>query len=92
MTARVLPSFFPIAGVTMRYRIMFNNEMTTPMFDDGAHGDGAPGDGVYGVTIPAASASTNGQMIRWFFRARDINGNASRYPVFASAVSALATS
>ena len=83
VTARVLPSFFPVAGVTMRYRIMFSNELTTPMFDDGAHGDGAMGDGVYGATIPA-NLSTNGQMIRYLVAATDVNANSSRWPLFAT--------
>jgi len=84
VTARVRPSFRPIASVTMRYRIMFNSEVTLTMFDDGAHGDGAAGDSLYGATIPA-SASTNGQMIRYLIAATDINANASRWPLFTSA-------
>src|SRR6185436_12381824 len=70
-------------AVTMRYRIMFDPETTVTMFDDGTHGDGAIGDGVYGATIPA-SASTNGQMIRYVIAATDVNGRASRWPVFSS--------
>jgi hypothetical protein len=83
VTARVRPSFRAIGGVTMRYRIMFSNELTTAMFDDGAHGDGAAGDGVYGATIPA-NLSTNGQMIRYFIAATDVTAAASRWPLYTS--------
>ncbi|HKX61987.1 MAG TPA: lamin tail domain-containing protein, partial [Verrucomicrobiae bacterium] len=83
VTARVRPSFRAVGGVTMRYRIMFSNEVSTAMFDDGAHGDGVAGDGVYGATIPA-SASTNGQMIRYLIAATDVLANASRWPLFTS--------
>ncbi|HEY0549473.1 MAG TPA: lamin tail domain-containing protein [Verrucomicrobiae bacterium] len=82
VTTRVAKTFFNVASVVMRYRIMFGSELEVSMFDDGAHGDGLPGDGVYGATIPE-SASTNGQMIRWYFRATDVLGNISRWPLFA---------
>jgi hypothetical protein len=85
VTARIAPTFYPIATVVMRYRVMLppaNPELEVTMFDDGAHGDGAANDGVYGAIIPA-SASTNGQMVRWYFRTTDILGNTSRWPLFA---------
>ncbi len=81
VTARVLPSFHPVTSVTLRYRIMFGAEASTPMLDDGAHGDGAAGDGVFGGIIPA-NLSTNGQMIRYLVAATDVNSNASRWPLF----------
>ncbi|HEY2952826.1 MAG TPA: lamin tail domain-containing protein [Verrucomicrobiae bacterium] len=81
VTARVLPTFNPVAGVTLRYRTMFDPEVPVAMLDDGLHGDGAAGDGVFGATIPA-SAGTNGQMIRWYFSAADVAGNTSRWPLF----------
>ena len=84
LTARIAPNFFAVSNVVMRYRVMFNNEVEVVMLDDGLHGDGAAGDGVYGATIPA-SASTTGQMVRWFFRATDVRGNVSRFPLFANA-------
>jgi len=83
VTARIVPTFQPVSNVVVRYRIMFNAEIELPMYDDGAHGDGAAADGVWGATIPAASASTNGQMIRWYFRAFDNRGSTSRWPLFA---------
>ena len=86
VTARVLASFRTVGTVTMRYRVMFGTELLTPMLDDGAHGDGAAGDGVYGAVIPA-NLSTNGQMIRYLIAATDVNGNASRWPLFTHSTS-----
>jgi hypothetical protein len=81
VTALISPTFNAVSSVVLRYRIMFTNEIEVAMFDDGLHGDGPAGDGVYGAAIPA-SASTNGQMIRWFIRATDALGNQSRWPLF----------
>jgi hypothetical protein len=83
VTLRLSPTFFAISNVVMRYRVMFDAEVEAPMFDDGQHGDGLAGDGLYGGTIPS-TISTNSQMVRWFFRATDIRGNQSRYPLFAN--------
>ncbi len=87
VTAQVFPSFFNVADVTMRYRVMFTNEVTLPMFDDGLHGDGALGDGTFGATIPA-SASTNRQMVRYYISATDVNGRPSRWPLFPTPTNA----
>jgi hypothetical protein len=81
VTARVAPALAAVTNVTMRYRVMFSNEVALPMFDDGAHGDGAAGDRVFGATIPA-SASTNGQMVRYLISATDSLGRVSRAPLF----------
>jgi hypothetical protein len=81
VTARVAPAFAAVTNVTLRYRVMYSNEVTMPMFDDGAHGDGAAGDGVFGASIPA-SASTNGQMIRYRIGATDALSRVSRAPLF----------
>lgn len=83
VTARVSPTFAPVAAVSLVYRIMFMATNTIPMLDDGLHGDGAPGDGVYGAIIPSA-LSTNGQMRRWYITARDTAGRPTRYPTFAN--------
>ena len=83
VTTRIEPTFFPLSSVVMRYRVMFNPEIEVPMFDDGGHGDGAPNDGIFGAAIPA-SAATNGQMIRWYFRATDTLNHTSRWPVFVN--------
>lgn len=81
VTARVLPSFRAVGDVTLRYHIMFGNEAVAPMRDDGDHSDGAAGDGIYGAAIPA-NLSTNGQMIRYYVTATDINSFSSRWPLF----------
>ena len=81
VTAKVQQTFAPIASVTLNYRVMYDSLIQTPMFDDGAHGDGAAGDGVYGAMIPD-TASTAGQMIRWYITASDTSANASRLPLF----------
>jgi len=36
-----------ISNVTLTYRVMYSNEVTVPMFDDGLHADGFAGDGVW---------------------------------------------
>ncbi|HXJ75575.1 MAG TPA: CotH kinase family protein, partial [Candidatus Dormibacteraeota bacterium] len=82
VTARVAPAFAPITNVTLRYRIMFSNEVAVPMFDDGAHGDGAAGDGIYGASIPA-TASNPGQMLRYAVLAADALGRTNREPLFS---------
>ena len=71
----------PISSVVLRYRIMFTNEQTTTMLDDGLHGDGAANDGVYGAILPQA-LSTNGQMVRWYVTASDTSNRVSRWPLF----------
>ena len=81
VTVQVAPTFQPVGSVVLRYRVMFGAEIELPMFDDGAHGDGASNDMTFAATIPN-SAYTNGQMVRWFFRATDIQGTMSRWPLF----------
>src|SRR5262249_30820361 len=81
VTTHVFPSFAAVSNVTLHYRIMYGLEVSLPMFDDSAHGDGAAGDGVFGAIIPA-SASTNGQMIRYYVTAVDVLGNSSRWPLY----------
>src|SRR5205085_2913538 len=73
VTARVAKAFSPVTNVFLTWRVMFGPTNQLPMLDDGLHGDGAAGDGVYGVTIPAGSA-TNGQMLRWIVWANDSGG------------------
>ena len=81
VTARIFETVRGVSSVTLHYRVMFNSEVATPMFDDGSHADGAAGDGVYGATIPA-SASTTGQMVRYYITALDAGGISSRMPIF----------
>jgi hypothetical protein len=83
VSAEIVPTFQPLATVVLRYRVMFNAEVEVPMFDDGLHGDGGSNDMVFAATIPA-SASTNGQMVRWYIRATDSVGTTSRWPLFTA--------
>ncbi|MBK8167677.1 MAG: lamin tail domain-containing protein [bacterium] len=50
---------------------------TTPMLDDGLHGDGAAGDGVFGAQI---SAQANGTLVRYYAVATDAIGQAESWP------------
>src|SRR3954463_3355552 len=84
VTAQLIRTFNAISSVTLTYRVMFSNEVTVPMFDDGAHGDGLAADGVWGGVIPA-SAATSGQMIRYFVYTTDVRSNSTRFPPFLDA-------
>src|SRR3954452_16636722 len=77
----VLPSFRAVGSVSLAYRVMFSNEVTVAMFDDGSHGDGAAGDGVFGGVIPHGVAGPS-QMLRYYVFARDTLNNGSRFPAF----------
>ena len=81
VTAKLRQTFAPVASATLTYRVMFGSEITTPMFDDGLHGDGGPGDGLYGGVIPG-SAYGPGAMARWYILASDAAGHTSRWPPF----------
>ena len=82
----VAPTFAAISNVFLRYKVMFpKDDVALQMFDDGKHGDGAAGDGIFGATIPA-SASTNGEMIRYSIRAVDVLNNTNRFPAFADPI------
>lgn len=51
-TVTITASIMDASAIFLAYRYSeFDSFITTPMFDDGAHGDGAAGDGVYGATI-----------------------------------------
>jgi len=81
ITVRIAPSFDPVDTVALHYRVMFNNEVTVPLRDDGSNGDGEEGDGVYGARIPAETFSA-GQMVRWSVTATDTAGRKSNFPAF----------
>jgi hypothetical protein len=86
VTAEVLPSFYGVSTVTLRYRVMFGNEVAVPMFDDGTHGDITPNDDVFSAIIPA-SAARSGEMVRYFISASDVNGGISRWPLYTDPAS-----
>jgi hypothetical protein len=81
VTARVTPTLRPIGSVQLIYRVMYSNEVTVTMFDDGAHGDGLSGDGVYGAVVPVTAGP--GQMLRYYVFASDASGAGMRYPAFS---------
>jgi hypothetical protein len=81
VTVRVAPAFGLVTNVTLHYRVIYSDEVTLPMFDDGAHDDGAAGDGLYAAAIPAGAAGA-GQMLRYRITAQDSAGRASRLPLF----------
>ena len=78
---RIDPSFDPVDTATLHYRVMFEDEVTVPLPDDGQNADGLSGDGMYGVRIPAGTFRA-GQMVRWFIEAADTAGRESRLPAF----------
>ena len=53
---------------------------STPMFDDGAHGDAAAGDGIYGAALPARA---NGTIVEFYVRAADAGGRVRTWPALA---------
>jgi hypothetical protein len=84
VTAELVRTFNDISNVSLIYRVMYSNEVTVPMFDDGLHADGSAGDGVWGGVIPANAASP-GQMIRYFIYGTDVRANRTRFPAALSA-------
>ncbi|MBM4017443.1 MAG: hypothetical protein FJ288_03800 [Planctomycetes bacterium] len=87
VTALIRETFEDLAtsSVTLHYRVMYGTEQAVIMtvYDDGLHGDGAAGDGLYFATaaIPA-SASTPGQMVRYYVTAEDEDDVSSRWPLY----------
>lgn len=79
VTARVDRALADLAGVQLYYRVMFSNEVTVPMLDDGAPPDTRAGDGVFTALIPG-EVFTSGQMIRWAVLATDVSNTTSRLP------------
>ncbi len=81
ITARLSPTFLPVASATLICRIQYGAETSIAMADDGAHGDGLAGDGIYGGVIPA-DLSVPGQMIRYAIVATDTEDRAMRSPPY----------
>ena len=84
-TVTVLASVVTTDGatpnLTLHYRSMFDAEVSTPMFDDGLHGDGDANDGVYGAIIPAGIAE-EAQMIRYRLTADDAGQTIASAPPY----------
>ena len=79
--AEVLPTMHPVDDVTLTWRVMFDQERSLPMVDDGSGDDAVAGDGVYTATLSTSNLS-RGEMIRWKVAATDTDGTSSRQPQF----------
>lgn len=64
------------ASVNLWYRAT-GPFVSTPMFDDGLHGDGAAGDNVFGATLPAFAA---GSIVEYYAQAVTAAGRQSYFP------------
>jgi hypothetical protein len=82
ITAAVTPLNAPVASVLLNYRVMFGDEASRVMTDDGTGPDLVAGDGIYTGVIPH-TASAPGEMVRWSVSAVDEAGRGSRAPVAA---------
>lgn len=71
----------PAVQVLLYYATGITGAFTsTPMFDDGAHGDGAANDGLFAGDIPSFPA---GSLVRYYVEDRAADGTASFAPVGA---------
>ena len=78
VTARILDE--GTAGLTVQLFSRVDGAASfasTPMFDDGAHGDGAAGDGYFGAVLPARPDKT---VVEFYLRASDATGHARTWP------------
>jgi len=88
VTAEVAPTAAPIQSVKLFTRIGYTTENRgmpsggTTMLDDGKGADAVAHDGVYTAVISSQFYHA-GDMVRWYVKADDTAGNASRSPLFA---------
>ena len=85
ITSAVAETFSPVDNVKLHYHVMFGEEASVVMVDDGSGNDAAAGDGIYTGTVPGGLTEP-GEMVRWYMTASDTEGNDSRFPVFNSPV------
>lgn len=85
VTATVSSTVADDSPVTLYYRVMYDDEMSVPMLDDGLNGDVEAGDGIYRATIPAGVASA-GQMIRYRITAGEAAPAVTRFPLFINSL------
>lgn len=78
--AHVAAASRPVSSVTLRYRILYSNEIAVAMLDDGLQDDGIESNGVYGASIPALACGP-GHMIRYAVEALDDQSHVSRWPL-----------
>jgi len=80
VTARIANETPAGVTATLYYRTNVSSPppfSSTPMFDDGAHGDGAPGDGIFGVILPPMPNDT---LIEFYIQASDAQSNTRTWP------------
>jgi hypothetical protein len=78
VTARVLDD--PPGPLTARVRHRLDGQPefeTTPMQDDGLHGDGQSGDGEFGAMLPAQPQDT---VVEFYVEAHDASGRTRTWP------------
>ena len=80
VTAHVESRGIPIESVELVYVVMFGDEQTLTMVDDGTTNDAVAGDHLYTATLPGGASA--GQMLRWRIVAKDQQGNATAEPPF----------
>ncbi len=80
VTATVAPSVHPVASVSLKYRVMYQPEISVEMRDDGVAPDTKAGDGIYTATM--RPTLTAGQMLRWRVVAADSQGASTTSPPF----------
>jgi len=87
ITASVTETLAPISNVRLICRINFiadSRQLPSkglPMLDDGTGADGTANDGIYTAVI-RSELYGSGDMVCWYVRAEDVNGNVSRDPLF----------
>jgi len=87
ITAEVDPTAAPIRSVKLFARVGYTSASRglptdgTPMLDEGKGEDAVAHDGIYTAAI-SAQFYGRGDMVRWYVRAEDTQGHASRNPLF----------
>ena len=79
VTARIEQTLHNVDNVSLTYRVMFEDEVSVVMVDDGTGKDEEAGDGIYTAVIPAGAA-TRGEMLRYFVTASDVTDDSCRAP------------
>jgi len=87
ITAEISETLAAIREVKLMFRVNYvvDSRMLPSgglhMLDDGQDADAVAGDGIYTAVIPS-QAYGPGRMVRWYVRAEDVEGDASRDPLF----------
>ncbi len=81
VTADVQRTLRDVADVQLVYRVMFGDEVTVAMHDDGLAGDLLAGDSTFTAMIPGGIAQP-GEMVRWYVTATDVGSESNRLPAF----------